>query len=414
MQLFNRRNLILLLLLVGTVLGLVLWKEFGAAPPSVMVARAVRGDLAQHFRTNGIVEPAKWREVRASYPGRVMAVYVHEGDVVHAGQSLARLDDRAARAALIRGRAELLDAEQSEASASSGAVLGPIEAQVEAAQADLKVAASARQRNQYLLRQKAIGRPEFDRAEANYEKALSKLRALKAEEQRLRTRTLPLRQQAAQIRIEQARGALAEAKNQLEETRVPAPMTGTVLVRPPDPGTLVNPGSLLAKVGEISHLRVRAFIDQPDFSFIRVGSPVRITSIGFPGVVWKGRVERLSAQLTTLGKRIVGEALCSIDTGDDPLPVNSNVDLTFTGREMKGVLLVPVDAVYQTDNHNVVYLLRGGKLTEQRIRVGASNADSIVVLNGLRPGELVLDDLSVQPKPGMRIRPRLGHSPAGS
>ncbi len=406
MRLFNRRNLILLLLLAGTVLGLVLRKDLGGAPPSVEVARAAQGDLTQNFRTNGVVEPATWRELRARFSGRVLSVYVHEGDFVRAGQSLARLDDRTAEAALAQARTALLTAEQAVAAASRTATLAPLEAQIKAAQADLQLAASARRRDEVLLREKAIAQPEFERAEADYQKALSRLRALQEKRQELRTRTLPLQEQAAQARVEAARVALAEAESRLKETRVPAPMTGTLLVRPPDPGTLVNPGDLLAKVGDISHLRVRAFIDQPDFSFIRVGSPVRITSIGFPGVVWHGRVERLSAQLTTLGKRIVGDALCSIDNGDDPLPVNSNVDLTFTSRELRNVLLIPVDAVFQTDNHNIVYVVHEGRLLERRVEVGASNANSIVVLSGLKPGEIVLDDLTIQPKPGMRVRTR--------
>jgi HlyD family secretion protein len=407
MQLFNRRNLILLLILTGMVLGLVLWREFGEALPTVAVARAARGNLAQNFRTNGVVEPAKWAETRARFAGQVIAVYAREGDFVHAGQSLARLDSRAAQAALAQARTELFDAEQAQASSTGRAALDQLAAQIEAAKVDLRIAASARHRDQYLLQQKAISRPEYDQAEADDQKAADKLRALTEEERQMRARTLPLRERAAQARVEEARVALAEAENRLQETRVPAPMTGTLLVRPPNPGTLVNPGDLLAKVGDISRLRVRAFIDQPDFSSIRVGSPVRITSTGFPGVSWKGRVERVPAQLTTIGKRVVGEALCSIENGHDPLPVNSNVDLTFTSREIRDVLLIPVDAVFQADNHNVVYMLRGGRLYEQRVEVGASNADSIVVLNGLKAGDVVLDDLTLQPKQGMRVRTRM-------
>lgn len=407
MRLFNRRNLILLLLLAGTVLGLVLWREFGGTLPTIMAARAERGNLTQDFRTNGVVEPAEWREARARFAGRVIAVNAHEGDLVRAGQSLGQLDPRAARAALAQARTQLLDAEQAEASSTGRAALDPLEAQVAAARADVKVAASARRRDEFLLQQKAISRPEFDQAEASYQKAADKLKALEEQERQMRSRTLPLRRRAAEARVEQARVSLDEAESRLAETRIPAPMTGTLLVRPPNPGTLVNPGDLLAKVGDISRLRVRAYIDQPDFPALRVGSAVRITSTGFPGVSWKGHVERVSAQLSTIGKRVVGEALCSIDNGHDPLPVNSNVDLTFTSREMRNVLLVPVDAVFQTDNHNVVYLLRGGRLYEQRVKVGASNADSIVVLSGLKAGDVVLDDLALQPKPGMRVRPRL-------
>src|SRR5262249_27101470 len=150
----------------------------------------------------------------------------------------------------------------------------------------------------------------------------------------------------------------------------------------PRAGTLVNPGDILAKVGDTSRLQVRAFIDQPDFSSIQAGSPVRITSNGFPGETWQGNVTSLSAQLTMLGKRVVGEALCSVEDGRDPLPLNSNVDLTFTSRELHHVLLVPVDAVLQKDNRNYVYAVEAGVLRLREVQTGASNADSVVVRSG--------------------------------
>lgn len=407
MRIFNRRNLILLLLLTAVVIGLFLWRELGESPPVARVARAAAGNLVQTFRTNGVVEPKRFREIRSQFAGRVVTVRVREGDRVRAGESLAQLDDRQARAAVASAQSDLSSALQALAKIRARTPLHQLDGKINAAKVDLSVARTNLSRDRKLVAQRAITRVEFEQTHAAYEKANEQLKSLEAERKAQAGSVQPLEEQAAKAGVTQAREALDNAEAQLRETTVPAPISGTVLVKPPDPGSLVNVGDLLAKIGDLSELQVRAYIDQPDFSEIHLGSIVHITSTGFPGQAWQGKISWISAELSTMGKRIVGQALCSVEGSRDPLPVNSNVDLTFTSREMKGVLLVPVDAVYQTDNHNSVYLVKSGRLHQQPVQVGASNADSIVIRNGLKSGDEVLDDLEVQPKNGLRISPQM-------
>jgi HlyD family secretion protein len=406
MKVFSRRNLILFAVLAVMVSGLYLWQRTLDPVTAVRVARAEVGSLVQTFRTNGVVEPVDFREIRAVEAGRVAAALVKEGARVKAGQSLARLDDSEARAAVAEANAQVVEAEQAVAKARSGAVLNQLEAQIAAAKADLALAASNQQRDQTLLKQRAISQLEFDESAAAYQKASDHLTALEKERDTQARDLHPLEEEQAKARLEQAQTLLKNVQNRLRATQVPSPLDGTVLVKPPRPGTLVNTGDLLAKVGNTDQLQVRAFIDQPDFSSIQTGTPVEITSNGFPGELWHGEVVSLSAELTTIGKRVVGEAVCSIRQGQSRLPVNSSVDLTFTSREIPNVLLVPIDAVLQRNNRSYVYVIKRGVLALQEVQVGASNTDSIIVRSGLNPGDSVFNDLEVQPREGLRVEPR--------
>ncbi|HKS97577.1 MAG TPA: efflux RND transporter periplasmic adaptor subunit [Terriglobia bacterium] len=406
MKLFSRRNLILVLVLLGVVIGLYVRTRVGSSVATAKVARATVGDLIQTFRTNGVVEPVQFQEIHAEFPARVAAVLVHQGDRVHAGQSLARLDSEDTRIELARARSNLLEAEQALAKVESDNRLSELDAQIAQAKTELALAESNHRRDATLLSQKAISQLEFDESSAAYEKASQHVAALEGERQVQTERLAGISEESARARVAEARVRLAAAEARVKAAEVPAPLSGTVLIEPPRAGTPVNPGDVLAKVGDTSRLQVRAFIDQPDFSSIQPGSPVRITSNGFPGEAWQGNVTSLSAQLTTLGKRVVGEALCSVEDGRDPLPVNSNVDLTFTSRELHDVLLVPVDAVLQKDNRNYVYAVEAGILRLQEVETGASNADSVVIRSGLKLNQMVLNDLEVQPREGMRVEPR--------
>jgi multidrug resistance efflux pump len=403
MRLFNRRNLALLLTLTAVVVGLYLWRRLGSSVITVKVTRARTGNLVQTFRTNGVVEPAEFREVRAEFPSRVIEVLVREGEDVRAGQSLAQLDDRDLRAALAQAHSQLLEAEQALARLRDAGPRSQLEAEIAQAKADLALAESNLRRNERLLKQKAISQLEFDQSQAAHQKAAEHVAALEKQRSVQVDRLGPLAEEEAKARVEQARVMLANAESRLRAATVPAPIPGTVLIKPPRPGTIVNVGDLLSKVGTTDQLQVRAFIDQPDFSSIHVGSPVQITSNGFPGETWQGEVVSMAAELTTIGKRVVGEALCAVGQGRSLLPVNSNVDLTFTSREVRSVLLVPVDSVFQMDSRSYVYIVSGGRLHLREVQVGPSSTDSIVIKSGLQENELILNDLGVRPHEGMRV-----------
>ncbi len=407
MRLFNGRNLILFFVLAGLVAALYLWRRLGSSAPVVNVVRLQTGRLVQTFRTNGVVEPVEFREVRAEFASRVLQVRVEEGERVRAGQSLAQLDDRDVRVAVAQARAQLYEAEQSLARLRSAGTLEQLDAQIAQARADADLAASNLRRDELLVKQKAISQLEYEETAAANKKAEGRLEALEKERRAQASHLQPLAEDEAKARRDQAQAALQSAEARLRAAQVPAPMAGTVLAKPPRAGTLVSPGDLLAKVGDIEHLQVRAFVDQPDYSSLRVGSPVKITSNGFPGESWQGKVKSLSAELTTIGKRVVGEALCSIDQGPSRLPVNSSVDLTFTSREVSEAQLAPIDAVSQTGGRSYIYVVSNGRLRRREVQVGPSNTQFIVIKEGLGPDDLIFDDLEVRPQEGMSVEPRL-------
>src|SRR2546430_13681646 len=130
MKLFSRRNLILFLVLPACLIfGLYFRSHVAGSATPVRVARVRVGDLTQTLRTNGIVEPVSFREIRAQFPGQVVEVFVKEGDRVRAGRSLARLDDREARAAVAQARSQLYEAEQAEANTRNRGRLRQVESE---------------------------------------------------------------------------------------------------------------------------------------------------------------------------------------------------------------------------------------------------------------------------------------------
>src|SRR6202034_2111924 len=106
-----------------------------------------------------------------------------------------------------------------------------------------------------------------------------------------------------------------------------APLDGTLYSLPIHAGDFVKAGDLLAEIADLHHVRVRAFIDEPDLGQIDVNQPVEIFWDAQPGRVWTGRSEILPKQVVTRGTRSVGELLCSVSNEKLDLLPNITVDV---------------------------------------------------------------------------------------
>ncbi len=100
------------------------------------------------------------------------------------------------------------------------------------------------------------------------------------------------------VAVYHARLASAEATVQLllaqiDKTRITAPIGGTVLQRFVDPGEVIQPGTTLATLADLSNLRIEAEVDEYDAARVHPGAPVTITAEGFPDAAWQGTVEEV-------------------------------------------------------------------------------------------------------------------------
>ena len=81
-------------------------KESAAAVP-VEVTPVVRRAISSFIETNGALEAENEVDIVARTSGPIVELAVEEGDLVQKGQTLARLDDREARARLEISRVTL-------------------------------------------------------------------------------------------------------------------------------------------------------------------------------------------------------------------------------------------------------------------------------------------------------------------
>jgi multidrug resistance efflux pump len=224
----------------------------------------------------GIVEPAgRVVEIAAPEPGLVTDVYVNVGDVVKKGQPLMKLDSRSIESQIIKARGDL-KARQSEVdrwhAIPRAEDVPPLEAAVMRARATLADAEDKKQRATEAIKTHAMSARDLAAADAAAEVARAELASAEADLARLKAGGWKADLEVATANLE-ATGAQIESLELLKDRlTVRATRDGTVLRRDVEPGEYVLGFTPAAQaqlvIGDLSHLNVRAQVDEEDIALV--------------------------------------------------------------------------------------------------------------------------------------------------
>jgi HlyD family secretion protein len=357
----------------------------------VAVVDVLRENLSSVVSTNGKVEPVNPVSFRARYPTIVKRVFAVEGQQVKRGQKLFALDDTEVQADLAQARADLATQEE----LLNVAKAGGHASQIAKAAADLQKAQASRDQlhrdNETLTKlvaEKAATPEELEQNRLQLTQAEADVQSTQKVKQ-----TLDLQAQLDQGRVallvEHARATVRDLEERLESAHGTAPFDGTLYSLPIRQGDFVKAGDLLAELADLRHVRIRAFIDEPELGQIDVHQSVEILWDAHPDRIWNGRTEVLPKQVVTRGTRSVGELICSVTNDRLDLLPNTTVDVRIHISERPAALVVPRGAVYLDGDKRFVFRVEDNRLHRRTIKVGIANATKIEVLSGLSNGDVV-------------------------
>ncbi len=398
------RNLLAILLIGAAVI--VMWAAVKkAAPPEVNFIKSTRETLVSSLNTNGKVEPIEWMPVRAERAGLISRIWISRGQLVRKGDPLVELDTRVASADLSKAQAAIQEARAQEKVLKQGGRVAErqqIDADLARARLDLDAAQKSYQAVERLVAKQAATRQELDSARQLVDQLQLRIQALEKNKAALVT---GIDQEIAKARLQEAESAAAVAQTNLDLTVIRAPMDGTVYDFDLKQGSYVNPGDPIAKVGRLDRVRVTVYVDEPELGRVREGELVTITWDGLPGHQWKGKVDKLPAQIVPLGTRQVGEVGCIIENPDRELKPNANINADIEATVAENAVAIPKEAIRRQGSDTGVLLLDGDHLVWRKIGLGISNYTKSQVLSGLNAGDAVALPSEKPIQSGLRVRP---------
>ena len=404
----------LLFLLAAGVLAYILVNASGRQPVAKIAAvMPKKENLTSSITSNGKVEPVSPYTMRAQIATFVENVRAVEGQAVRKGQVLLTLDVNDVRAQLARARADLVHAQDDLRAARTGGRPEAV-AQVTGYLAKARAERDRLQKEQdalaRLLTQQAATRDELARNEVALAKAQADVTRLQAAKDEF-DRRVQLDAQSAARRVDQAKSEITALEEKVKDSEIRAAADGTLYSLPVKKGDFVKVGELLAEMGDLHKVRVRAFVDEPELGVLEPDEPVIITWDALPNRSWEGRTEIIPKQVVARGARSVGELLCAVNNDKLELLPNINVNVRINAKERRNVLAIARGAVQVEGARRFVYVVKDPALSVRRstlerreIQVGIASATSYEVLGGLSEGEMVALPGEVDLKDGMPVR----------
>lgn len=296
------------------------------------------------LKISGTIEVTS-TELSFKVPGRLTERLVDEGEMVQAGQVVARLDadelrnERDARLAQQRaaeaGLADLRAGSRREDIAQSRAVL-------ERRRAEADRLASDARRMEELFRREVVPLKDLEAARAARDASAASVREARERLGLLKSGPRPdaVREKSAQADAAQA--ALAQAETRLSQSVLTSPLTGLVLAKHAEPGEMVAAGGAIVTVGEMDQVWLRGYIPEYELGKVKVGQTARVTVDTWPDRAFEGRVSFISPQAEFTPK--------NVQTEKERVKLVYRIKITLPNPQMELKPGMPADAVISVSN----------------------------------------------------------------
>lgn len=380
------------LIATAILLAVILLAAFNSMRGDVIPVRGVRimrGSIRSVISTNGKIEPVNNFEAHAPVPTTVKRVLVKEGDHVKRGQLLLQLDDDEARTSAARAVAQLKGAQADIHAVEHGGTQEEVlttDAQLVKARADRDNAKRSLDALERLQKSNAASAGEVREAEAQYRTAEANVQLL---ERKLSGRYSKPEIEKVQSQRSEAQAAYNAAQDVLRKSNIRAPFDGVVYSLPVRPGNFVNSGDLILQMADLSTVRVRAYVDEPDVGRLLPNQKIEVTWDAVAGRKWRGTLNSIPASVKLYGTRNVGEITTQLNNADYKLLPNTNVTVVVITAEHANALIAPREAVRTDDNQAYVYRVAGNELHRQPIQTSIFNLTQVEITKGLSEKETV-------------------------
>jgi membrane fusion protein YbhG len=319
-------------ILVVVAAGLALWRWY-----------AVRERNQTAIRGSGIIEVTEV-DVAFEVPGRMIERYADEGVMLDKGEPVARLDDREYRLQVERATAAKAGAEAQYHMLLKGSRAQDVDqalAMLESAESEFKLQRREHERIAKLFGDGVVSRGELDRAN-------TALAGAQAARDRARAQLDMLREGFRTEEIEQARAHFQQASKELElaqlnldRCQLYAPAAGRVLSKSREPGEMVQPGTPIITVGDLSHPWVNIYVGERDLGKVWLGMKAYVTVDSFPHDPFPGKVTFISDRAEFTPK--------NIQTPDERVKLVYRIKIDVQTRDEALKPGMPADAVLPLD-----------------------------------------------------------------
>jgi len=185
--------------------------------------------------------------------------------------------------------------------------------------------------------------------------------------------------------------ATIESNLSLADYDISAPIAGVVLARHASVGAIATEAAPLYEIADLSRLWVDLHLFGGDAQHILPGVPVEVTRLT-DGATASTRLERVLPGTATASQSTVARA--TIDNTDGLWRPGSAVTARITVEQQPADLVVPLSALQQFRDWDVVFIRIGDTYEVRPVELGKRDAQRVEILDGLKAGDEVVIEQS--------------------
>lgn len=234
-------------------------------------------------------------------------------------------------------------------------------------------------------------------AEIDLEKAERKLKqSLSNISLKRKQNTAKLYQVKLSLQQEQARLDRLDAL--IQELRILAPKDGMVVYKRTWDGKKITSGSQIgwdptvATLPDLSKMVTKTYVNEIDISNLKKGLGVSLTIDAFPDKNFTGKVvdvANVGEQLPNSDAKVF-EVTVEINEKDTLLRPAMTTNNQILIEELSDVIFIPQESVFVSDSVSYVVVKTGLGTEKQKVELGKTNDNFVVIINGLEEGEELL------------------------
>ena len=281
------------------------------------IERAESRYLELIIDASGSVEAISSIEIKSKASGEILYLGAEVGDKVSKGDVLARIDQR-----------------------TPSNILSQAEADIGVSKVKLSNAAAQLERGKKLHSGKSIS-----------DKAFEDIQELHS---------------FAKAQLVRAEVYLENAKIALEDTLVRSPVSGKVITRQAEVGTVITSptaavggGTLLMRMADLNKVRVRAFVDEVDIGNLSLGQEVSLKVSSYKDNEFLGYISKIEPLARVNQNVTTFPILIDIDNKEELLLLGMTAEVKIKVIDAKANLTVPSGALRTRKNLNFVGTLLG-------------------------------------------------------
>ena len=422
---FTKKRIIWILIIVVVValIGGIIAKKKGliGKPEETKIAteKVTKRTIVEVVSANGKIAPEKEVKLSPDVSGEIIELYVKEGDLIKAGQLLAKINPEIYLSNYDRTVAALN---------SSQANLANSKAQLAQINSQFINAKSSYERNEKLHSQKTISDAEYETSKANFEVAQAQV---EAGQESIK---------AAAFNVKNAEAGVKESKENLSKTSIYAPVEGTVSKLNIEKGERVagasqfGSGTEILRIANLLTMEVKVSVNENDIVRVKLNDTAFVEVDAYQNRKFKGIVTEISTSANTVG--VSADQVTNFDVkirilldsykdliradkpNDSPFRPGMSATVDIQTKSVVNVLTLPIQAVttraYTTktapkmeekeqpeqDNANTkkkievvqeyVFLYDNGVAKMQKVKTGIQDNSYIQIIDGLKEGQEII------------------------